>query len=181
MARVVVFVVGGSCAASSVRALPHLPPRSVAPAASAAIVPTVRSSPPSRSAGSPWTGRTASRWFGTGASSTAATPPSLHTMKTGETSSPTSPIETDDAVPPSTTPPPPVLDEMSDCFSPPTSPQDTAAYLHALDPTVQYRDKHSLETCYEPLFFFRKHPAVEFHHPIDAPDSMFDSDINRMG
>lgn len=38
----------------------------------------------------------------------------------------------------------------------------------------RYRDKHSLETCYEPLFFFRKHPAVEFHHPIDAPDSMFD-------
>uniref|UniRef100_I1NX81 Uncharacterized protein n=1 Tax=Oryza glaberrima TaxID=4538 RepID=I1NX81_ORYGL len=57
-------------------------------------------------------------------------------------------------------------------FKPPF--EDTAAYLHALDPTVQYRDKHSLETCYEPLFFFRKHPAVEFHHPIDAPDSMFD-------
>ncbi|KAF2943036.1 hypothetical protein DAI22_02g036601 [Oryza sativa Japonica Group] len=94
---------GWSSSSSAVRALPpqfafsttvpHLPPRSVAPATSAAIVPTVRSSPPSRSAGSPWTGRTASRWFGTGASSTAATPPSLHTMKTGETSSPTSPIE----------------------------------------------------------------------------------------
>ncbi|EEE56292.1 hypothetical protein OsJ_05361 [Oryza sativa Japonica Group] len=116
MARVVVFVVGGSCAASSVRILHYGAP-----------------SPSSERC---------SRYVRRDRSHRSFKPPFEVCRE---------PVDRKDGV-----------------------SVDTAAYLHALDPTVQYRDKHSLETCYEPLFFFRKHPAVEFHHPIDAPDSMFD-------